>query len=225
MKQVFVQKILDGKPKGRKQKLQIAPDEMVFDFIEKSYLLLNFPEDSRLIVQLDDKILEEKDSLCNVEEYSTLLVSEEKEEEEVSSIQSEQKNGGKLTRTLFLQHQQRGVEKKIELSREERIYEVKAIARQLFTLTEEHCVTILDDKEKVLPSGKKLSDVPDFATLTLIEKDYQEEMQEQDSATEKEDLSGKTPQRQWTEEELKEISILKEKVNCSCVYILFSSFD
>ena len=119
MKQVFVQKIVDGKPKGRKQKLQIGQDEIVFDLLVKSSRILNFSDESRLTVRCDDQVLDETQSLNDVDEYSTFLVSEEQEEENTET------NGGKLTRTLFLQQGQ--MEKKIDIPLEARIYDVKEI--------------------------------------------------------------------------------------------------
>ena len=69
MKQVFVQKIVDGIPKGRKRKLEIAQDEIVFDLLEKSSSILNFSDDSRLIIQCDNQILNETQSLNAVDEW------------------------------------------------------------------------------------------------------------------------------------------------------------
>ena len=202
MKQVFVQKIVDGKPKGRKQKLQIGQDEIVFDLLVKSSRILNFSDESRLTVRCDDQVLDETQSLNDVDEYSTFLVSEEQEEENT------EKNGGKLTRTLFLQ--QGEMEKKIDMPLEARIYDVKEIARQLFTMNQEYCVNITDDKKEILPSGKKIIDIPDFSTLTLLEKGSQEETQLDENVILPEDNS--QPRRQWTEKEAEEILVLKQKV-------------
>ena len=201
MKQVFVQKIVDGKPKGREQKLQIAQNEIVHDLLEKAACILNFSEDSRLTVQFDNQILDKKQSLNDVEEYSTFLVSEEQEDENTET------NGAKLTRTLFLR--QGEMEKKIEISLGAVIYDVKEIARQLFTMNQEYCVTITDDKNEILNSGKKIIDIPDFSTLTLLEKDSQKEGLDE-NVTLPEDNS--QPQHQLTEKEAEEILVLKQKV-------------
>ena len=197
-----MQKIVDGKPKGRKQKLQIAQDEIVFDLIVKSSRILNFSEDSRLTVRCDNQELDETQSLNDVDEYSTFLVSEEQELENTDT------NGGKLTRTLFLQ--QGEMEKKIEIDLGAIIYDVKEVAKQLFTMNQEYCVNITDDKKKILPSGHKIIDIPDFSTLTLLEKGSQEETQLDENVLLPEDNS--QPRRQWTEKEAEEILVLKEKV-------------
>merc|ERR1740128_1559408 len=89
-------------------------------------------------------------------EFSTFMISEK---------------NAKLTRTLFLQH--KGVDKKIDVPLDARIYDVKEEARQVFTMNQDYCVTITDEKKEVLPLGKNIIDVPDFSTLFLLEEDPQ----------------------------------------------------
>ena len=207
MKTVFVQKVVDGKPKSRKRKLQIVQDEIVFDLLEKSWSLLDFPDDSILSVQLNNKILDETTSLNDIDEFSIFMISEEKEEA------TDPDSGCKLTRTFFLYLQQKGIEKKVEVPLGSIIYDVKEVARQVFTMNQEYCVTIADYKKEVLPSGKKIIDIPDFSTLTLLEEDPQK-LDEDVSVS----LPDKTsPQRQWSEKEEEELLVLKQKVTHSYV--------
>lgn len=216
MKTVFVQKIVDGKPKGRKRKLQIVQDEIVFDLMDKSSSLLDFPEDSILSVQLNNEILDETTSLNDIDEFSIFMISEEKEEE---SKEEAPDSGCKLTRTFFLYLQQKGIEKKVEVPLGSIIYDVKEVARQVFTMNQEYCVTIADYKKEVLPSGKKIIDIPDFSTLTLLEKDPQK-LDENVTLSLTEDTS---PQRQWSEKEVEELLVLKQKVTHSYVPNIFFS--
>ena len=204
MKQVFVQKMVDGKPKGRKRKLQIAQDEIVFDLMEKSSSILNFSDDIMLTVLFGDKILDETDSLNDVEEFATFLVSEEQLED---TIGKNEDGSGKLTRTLILQ--KRGKEKKIDIPLEAVIFDVKEVARQVFTMNQEYGVTIMDENKAILPSGMKIIDIQDFSTLTLLENDSQEELQLNENDALPEDTS---PPRQWTEMEEEELLVLKQKV-------------
>ena len=222
MKQVFVQKIVDGKPKGRKRKLQIAQGEIVFDLMEKSSEILDFPEDSRLIVQCDDKILDEKDSLNDIDDHTTFMVSEELEQENIIiTRRGLNNNADKLTRTLFLR--QKGMEKKVEMPLEAMIFDVKERARQLFTINQEQEFSVLDDNKVDLPLGKKINDIPDFSTLTLLEKDSQEEIQMDETVTLPMPEEKLLP-RQWTEKEVEELLVLKQKVNDTKLLIFSHSY-
>ena len=188
-------------PEYRKQKLQITQDEIIHDLLVKSSSILNFSDDSKLTVQCDGQVLDETQSLNDVDEYSTFLVSEEREEENTDS------NGGKLTRTLFLQLGE--MEKKIDMPLGARICGVKEVATQLFNMNQEYCVNITDDKKKILPSGKKIIDIPDFSTLTLLQKGPQEEAQLENIMLPEDNSQAR---RQWTEKEAEEILVLKQKV-------------
>ena len=212
MKQVFVQKIVDGLPKGRKRKLEIAQDEIVFDLLEKASGILNFPEDRRLIAECGEEVLDEVASLNHVAEYSTFFVSEEQEAETTVIASGLNNNASKLTRTLFLQ--QRGIEKKVEMSLEACIFDLKDKARELFTINQECCVTIMDEQKEVLLAGKKIKAIPDFSTLTLmLEKDSQQESQVDENIAKPEENSPlRRPGTQWSEQEVEELRILKLKV-------------
>ena len=207
MKNVFVQKMVDGKPKSRKRKLQIAQDEIVFDLMEKSSSILNFSDDSMLTVLFGDKILDETDSLNDVEEFATFLVSEE----QLKDTTGKNVGGGKLTRTLILQ--KRGKEKKIDIPLEAVIYDVKEVARQVFTMNQEYGVTIMDENKAILPSGMKILDIPDFSTLTLLENDSQDEIQLDENIENGALPMDTSPPRQWTEMEEEELLVLKQKVS------------
>ena len=207
MKNVFVQKMVDGKPKGRKRKLQVAKDEIVFDLMEKSSSILNFSDDSMLTVLFGDKILDETDSLNDVEEFATFLVSEE----QLKDTTGKNVGGGKLTRTLILQ--KRGKEKKIDIPLEAVIYDVKEVARQVFTMNQEYGVTIMDENKAILPSGMKILHIPDFSTLTLLENDSQDEIQLDENIENGALPMDTSPPRQWTEMEEEELLVLKQKVS------------
>ena len=81
----LVQKEIEGRPKGRKFKVDVDPDGIVYDVVEKSLSLFKFNESSTLTVRCNGKILGENEMLKNFEKNSIFIVSEEEENSSNSS--------------------------------------------------------------------------------------------------------------------------------------------
>ena len=78
IKSFFVQKIVQGKPRGRKVKVKVDSGDQVFDVLEKSVNLLSLPEDCALTIWIENGcILQEKELVANFEDLTTFCVCQE----------------------------------------------------------------------------------------------------------------------------------------------------
>ena len=77
VKSLFVQKIIQRKPYGRKIRVKVDSDALVYDVLEKSVNLLSLSEESPLSIWIENGcILQEKDPVANIEDLTTFCICE-----------------------------------------------------------------------------------------------------------------------------------------------------
>ena len=161
-KRIFVQKIEDGSPKGRKYRIDVAEDDIVHDVIEKSAKVLKFLEGTMLKAALEGRILEKNSSMKDISDLSLLLISEDD--------QSKGKNITRSMKTFILIRNGGSKKQKIEIVSDAMVFDIEEKARDIFDIDDEAGIVVSTRDGKTLDPGEPLDKFEESATF-LIETD------------------------------------------------------